>query len=101
MKKSAFVSEQKNTSSNLHVLKRQYNECLLKDDSGWQIEFWSQDEHQTMYGISLLKLVVVLSTSEVLQTWMAPYCTDVNRVACKIDVCILEQESLRQTKMIM
>jgi hypothetical protein len=54
-----------------------------------------------MYGISLLKLVVVLSTSEGLQTWMAPYSTDVSRVACKIDVCILEQESLRQTKMIM
>jgi hypothetical protein len=66
------------------------------------MRFWPQDEHQTMYAMSLLKLVVdVLSKSEGSQNWLAPCGTDVHRVARTIDVCILEQESHRQTKMIM
>jgi hypothetical protein len=58
-----------------------------------------------MYAISLLKLVVVLvlvlSKSEGPQKWLAPCGTDVHRVARAIDVCILEKESHRQSKMIM
>jgi hypothetical protein len=55
-----------------------------------------------MYAISLLKhVVVVLSKSESPQKWLAPRSTDVHRVACTIDVCILEKESHRQTKMTM
>jgi hypothetical protein len=55
-----------------------------------------------MYAISLLKyVVVVLSKSEAPQKWLAPCSTDVHRVARTIDVCILEKESHRQSKMIM
>jgi hypothetical protein len=54
-----------------------------------------------MDAISLLKHVdVVLSKSEVPQKWLAPCGTDVHRVARTIDVCIREQESHRQNKMI-
>jgi hypothetical protein len=64
------------------------------------MRFWPQDEHQTMYAISLLKhVVVVLSKSEGPQKWWAPCGTDVHRVARIIDVCIIEQEFHRQTKM--
>jgi hypothetical protein len=52
-----------------------------------------------MYVFILLKHVVVLSKSDGPQ--MPPYNTDVHRVAHTIDVCILEQESHRQNKMIM
>jgi hypothetical protein len=56
-----------------------------------------------MYAISLLKhvVVVVLSKSEGPQKWLAPCGTDVHRVACTIDVSILEKESHRQNNMIM
>jgi hypothetical protein len=55
-----------------------------------------------MYAVSLLKyVVVVLSKSEGLQKWLEPRGTDVHRVARTIDVCIFEQESHRQSKMIM
>jgi hypothetical protein len=60
---------------------------------------WPQDVHRTMYAISLLKHVVVLSKSEGPQNWLAPCGTDVRRVAHTIDVCILEKESDRQTYM--
>jgi hypothetical protein len=64
------------------------------------MRFWPQDEHQTMYAISLLKhIVVVLSKSEGLQKWLAPCGTDVHRVARTIDICILENDSHRQNKM--
>jgi hypothetical protein len=53
-----------------------------------------------MYEISLPKHVVVLSNSEGLQKWLAPWGTDVHRVARTIDVCILEQESHGQNKII-
>jgi hypothetical protein len=63
------------------------------------MRFRPQDEHQTMYAIRLLKYaVVVLSKSESPQKWLAQCATDVHRVARAIDVCILEQESYRQTK---
>jgi hypothetical protein len=61
---------------------------------------WPQDEHQTMYVISVLKHVV-LSKSEGLQKWLAPCGTDVHRVAGTIGVYVLEQESHRQPKMMM
>jgi hypothetical protein len=64
------------------------------------MRFWPQDEHQTMYAISLPKHVV-LSKSEGQQKWMAPCGTDVHRVARTIDVSILEKDSHRQNKMIM
>jgi hypothetical protein len=56
-----------------------------------------------MYAVSLLEHVgVVLSKSEGQQKWLAPCTTDVSRcVARTIDVCILEKESHRQTKMVM
>jgi type II secretory pathway component PulL len=54
-----------------------------------------------MYAFSFLKNVVVLSKSEALQKWLAPCSTHVHRVARTVDVCILEQESHMQTKMIM
>jgi hypothetical protein len=73
---------------------------LLAAGQQWA-RFWPQDEHQTMYAICLLKHVVVLSKYEGLQKWLAPFGTDVHRVARAIDVCILEQESHRQTKMMM
>jgi hypothetical protein len=64
------------------------------------MRFWPQDEHQTMYAINLLKhVVVVLSKSEGPQ-WLAPCGTDVNRFARTIDVCTLEKDSYRQSKMI-
>jgi hypothetical protein len=64
--------------------------------------FWPQDENQTMYAISLLKhVVVVLSTSEGPQKWLAPCGTDVHRVAGTIEVCILDEESRMQTTIIM
>jgi hypothetical protein len=54
-----------------------------------------------MYATSSLKhVVVVLSKSEGLQKWLAPCGTDVHRVAPANDVCILEQEFHRQTKLI-
>jgi hypothetical protein len=54
-----------------------------------------------MYAIRLLKhAFVVLSKSEGPKRWLAPCGTDVYRVARTIDVCILEQESHRQTTMI-
>jgi hypothetical protein len=66
------------------------------------MRFWPQDEHQVMFAISLLKLlVVVLSKSEGLQEWLAPCGTDVHRVARTIDACILEKESHMQVQMIM
>jgi hypothetical protein len=48
-----------------------------------------------MYAVSLLKhvattIAVVLSKSQGLQKRLAPYRTDVHRVACTIDGCILE-----------
>jgi hypothetical protein len=66
------------------------------------MRFRPQDEHQTMYAISLLNhvVVVMLSRSEGSQKWLAPCGTDVHRVAPTDDVCILEQESHRQTKTI-
>jgi hypothetical protein len=68
--------------------------------ANWMM-FWPQDEHQAMYAIRLHKRVVMLSKSEGPQKWLAPYGTDVQRVACTIDVCVLERKSHRQTKMIM
>jgi hypothetical protein len=66
------------------------------------MRFWPQDEHQTMYAISLLKhVVVLLSKSDGPQKWLAPCRTDVHRVARTIDVSILEKDSHRQNKMIM
>jgi hypothetical protein len=66
------------------------------------MRFWQHDEHQTVYVISLLKhLVVVLSNSERLQKWLAPFVTDVHRVARTVDVCILEKDSHRKNKMIL
>jgi hypothetical protein len=62
------------------------------------MSFWPQDEHQTMYAISLLKHVVVLSKSEGPQKWLAPSGTDVHRVARTIDVSILQKDSHRQNK---
>jgi hypothetical protein len=55
-----------------------------------------------MYAISLLKhVVVVLSTSEGPQKWLAPCGTDVHRVAGTIVVCILDEESRMRTTIIM
>jgi hypothetical protein len=66
------------------------------------MRFWPQHEHQTVYAISLLKHdVVVLRKSQGPQKWLAPCRTDVHRVACTIDVCILEKESHRQNSIIM
>jgi hypothetical protein len=66
------------------------------------MRFWPQDEHQNMYAISWLKhAVVVLSKSEGPQKWLAPCGTDVHRVACTIDVSVLEKDSHRQNKIIM
>jgi hypothetical protein len=66
------------------------------------MRFWPQDKHQPMYAISLLqRVLVVLSKPEGPQKWLATCDTDVHRVACTIDVCILEKESHRQSKMIM
>jgi hypothetical protein len=66
------------------------------------MRFWPQDEHQSMYAMSILKNVVrVLSKSEGPQKRLAPCGTDVHRVARTIDVCILEKDSHRQNKMIM
>jgi hypothetical protein len=65
------------------------------------MSFWPQHEHQTIYAISLLKLVVVLSKSEGPQKWLAPCGTDVHRVARTIDVSTLEKESHRQNNIIM
>jgi hypothetical protein len=62
------------------------------------MKIWPQDEHQTFYAIRLLKHVaVVLSKSEGPQKGLAPCGTDVHSVARTIGVCILEQESHRQT----
>jgi hypothetical protein len=58
-----------------------------------------QDKDQAMYAISFLKHAV-LSKSEGLQKLLAPCNTDVHRVARTIDVCIVQKESHRQTKMI-
>jgi hypothetical protein len=55
---------------------------------------------KTMHAIRLPKHVV-LSKSEGPLKWLAPCGTDVHRVARTIDACILEQESYKQTKMIM
>jgi hypothetical protein len=60
------------------------------------MRFWPQDEHQSMYAISLLKHVLVLSKSQGTQKWLAPCGIDVHRVARTIGVCILEKESQRQ-----
>jgi hypothetical protein len=65
------------------------------------MRFWPQHKHQTMYAISLLKHVVVLSKSEGPQKWLAPCGTDVHIVARTIDVSILEKESHRLNNMIM
>jgi hypothetical protein len=65
------------------------------------MSFWPQDEHQTIYAISLPKHVVVLSKSEGPQKWLAPCGTDVHRVARTIDASNLEKDSHRQNKMIM
>jgi hypothetical protein len=65
------------------------------------MRFWPQDEHQTMYAISLPKLVVVLSKSEGPQKWLAPCGTDVHRVARTIDASNLEKDSHRHNKMIL
>jgi hypothetical protein len=54
-----------------------------------------------MYAISLLKHVVVQRKSEGPQKRLAPCSTYVHRVTRTIDVCILEHESHRQTKMMM
>jgi hypothetical protein len=62
---------------------------------------WPQDKHQIIHASSLLKHVVVLSKSEGQQKWLAPCGTDAHRIARTIGVCILEQESLRQTEMTM
>jgi hypothetical protein len=66
------------------------------------MRFWPEDEHRNMYAFSWLKhVVVVLSTSEGPQKWLAPCCTGVHRVARTIDVSILEKDSHRQNKTIM
>jgi hypothetical protein len=66
------------------------------------MKVWPLDEHQTLHAVGLLKHVaVVLSKSEGPQKWLAPCGTDVHRVARTIGVCILEQESHRQTKKMM
>jgi hypothetical protein len=65
------------------------------------MRFRPQDEHQTMYVISLLKRVGVLTKSEGSQKWLAPSDTDLHRVARAIDVCSLKKDSLRQTAMIL
>jgi hypothetical protein len=53
---------------------------------------WPQDEHQTIYAISLLKHdVVVLRKSEGPQKWLATCSADMHRDAHTIDVCILEK----------
>jgi hypothetical protein len=56
-----------------------------------------------VHAITLLKhvvvVVVVLSKSEGPQKWLAPFGTDVHRVAHTFDVCIPEHESHRHTKM--
>jgi hypothetical protein len=63
---------------------------------------WPPDKSQTVYAISLLKhVVVVQSESEGPQKSLAPCGTDVHRVACTIDVCILDKDSHRQNKTIM
>jgi hypothetical protein len=54
-----------------------------------------------MYAISLLKHVVALSKSEGPQKGLAPFGTDVHRIARTIDVCILEKDGYRQNKVIM
>jgi hypothetical protein len=63
------------------------------------VRFWPQDEHQTLYAISLLKHVVIL-LNEGLQK-LTTLGIDVNIVARTIDVCICKQESHRQPKLIM
>jgi hypothetical protein len=66
------------------------------------MRFWPQDEHHAMHAIRLLiHVVFVLSKCEGPQKWWAPCGADVHRFAHTIDVCILEQESHRQTKVIM
>jgi hypothetical protein len=76
--------------------------CCRTTWGGKLNDVWPQDEHQTMYAMSLLKhVVVVLSRSEGSQNWLAPCGTDVHRLAPTDDVCVLEQKSHRQTKMIM
>jgi hypothetical protein len=86
--------------ANVHV-----TQTVLAVGQQWMANLmmlWPQDKHQTMYAISLLEhVVVLLSTSEGSQKWFAPCGTDVHGVAYTIDVCIVEQESQRQTKMIM
>jgi hypothetical protein len=86
--------------ANVHV-----TQTVLAVGQRWMANLmmlWPHDKHQTMYAISLLNhVVVLLSTSEGSQKWFAPCGTDVHGVACTIDVCIVEQESHRQTKMIM
>jgi hypothetical protein len=52
-----------------------------------------------MHTVGLLKRVV-LGTTEGLQKWLAPCGALVHIVVGAIDVCILEQESHRQTEMI-
>jgi hypothetical protein len=62
----------------------------------------TQDEHKNIYAFSWLKhVVVVLSNSEGPQKWLAPCGKDVHRVACTIDVSILEKDSHRHIKIIM
>jgi hypothetical protein len=76
--------------------------CRTTVDGTLNEVFLPQDEHQTMYEISLLKhVVVVLSKSEGPQKCLAPFGTDVHRVPRTIDVSILEKDSHRQHKMIM
>jgi hypothetical protein len=60
-----------------------------------------------MYALSLLKHFVVVVVAVVVlrkfggpQQWLAPCGKDVPRVSRTMDVCILEKESHRQTKMI-
>jgi hypothetical protein len=80
-------------------------ETVLAVGQQWvanSMRFWPQDEHPSMYAISLLKhVVVVLSKSEGLQKWLAPCGADEHRVVRTIDVCILEKESHRYSKTIM
>jgi hypothetical protein len=72
------------------------------------MRFWQQVEHQTIFNLLKLEVVAVvvvvvvaLSKSGGPQKWLVPSGTDVHRVARTIDVCTVEQESHRQTKMIM
>jgi hypothetical protein len=65
------------------------------------MRFWPQDEHQTMYAISMLRGVVVMRQSEGPQNWLAPCGADVHSVGRAIDACILEKEPHRQSKMMM